>query len=108
MTWVTDQGRAVWLPPRCHAVLPGVGPGANVVVCVRGERGVRTTQIDLGDSDQAQQVVRQINESLGITARQERALLAGCLLGSTLLGGERGQPIAGDWGLDRAASRNVH
>lgn len=69
------------LPHCCHVVLPGLPAGGNVVVCVRGAHGVRMTNIDLGEWQAARRLVRAINESLGIDAAAEHAMLAGCLRG---------------------------
>lgn len=71
------------LPQRCHVVLPGLPAGGNVAVCVHGTRGVRMTSIDLGDTQAARRLVRAINDSLGIDAAAEHAMLAGCLVGWT-------------------------
>ena len=69
------------LPERCHVVLPGLPAGANIALCVLGETGVRLTLMNLGDTEEAQGLVRAFNASLGISTQAERALLAGCLLG---------------------------
>lgn len=69
------------LPERCHVVLPGLPAGANVALCILGETGVRLTLMNLGETEAAQGVVRAFNASLGISARAERAMLAGCMLG---------------------------
>lgn len=69
------------MPARCHVVLPGLPAGGNVALCVRGEAGVRMTQISVGETLAARQVVRAFNESLGIDGATEFAMLAGCMLG---------------------------
>jgi hypothetical protein len=69
------------LPERCHVVLPGLPAGANVALCILGEAGVRLTLMNLGETEEAQSLVRAFNASLGISAQAERAMLAGCLLG---------------------------
>lgn len=69
------------LPARCHVVLPELPAGENVGLCVRGESGVRKTSINVGEELHARGVVRAINESLGIDAAAEFAMLAGCMLG---------------------------
>jgi hypothetical protein len=75
--WDEDDG----LPTRCHVVLPGLPAGRNVAVCARGERGVRMTRLNLGDTVAARRIVRAFNDSLGIDAAAEHAMLAGCLIG---------------------------
>ncbi len=77
--WTAQDDRG--LPRRCHVVLPGLPAGGNVAVCVHGTRGVRMTRIDLGDTQAARRLVRAINDSLGIDAAAEHAMLAGCLVG---------------------------
>jgi len=52
-----------------------------VALCVRGAHGVRMTNIDLGAGQAARRLVRAINDSLGIDAAAEHAMLAGCLRG---------------------------
>lgn len=69
------------LPQQCHVVLPGLSAGSNIAVCVRGEQGVRITQLNFGDSVAARRIVAAFNVTLGIDADIERAMLAGCLLG---------------------------
>ena len=69
------------LPLRCHVVLPGLPAGANVAVCERGSHGVRITSIDLGGFSGARRLVRAINDSIGIDAAAEHAMLVGCLRG---------------------------
>lgn len=69
------------LPHRCHVVLPGLSAGANIAICVRGERGVRLTRMNLGDTREARAIVRAFNASLGIGVAAERVMLAGCLFG---------------------------
>lgn len=69
------------LPLRCHVVLPGMPAGANIAICVFGERGVRLTAINLGEAAEAQSIVRALNSGLGISEQAERAMLVGCLLG---------------------------
>ena len=76
-TWDEDDG----LPARCHVVLPGLPAGSNVAVGVRGECGVRMTRMNLGNTEAARRLVRAINDSLGIDAAAEYAMLAGCLIG---------------------------
>ena len=71
----------VGLPQRCHAVLPGLPAGANVVVCVRGEAGVRVTPLNLGGYAEAKRLISGLNRSLGIGESAERAMLIGCLFG---------------------------
>lgn len=70
-----------WLPERCHVVLPGLPAGGNVVVCVRGEIGVRVTPLNLGCYAEAKQVITGLNRSLSIGESAERAMLIGCLFG---------------------------
>ncbi len=70
-----------WLPERCHVVLPGLPQGGNVVVCVRGELGVRPTSLNLGCYAEAKRVISGLNRSLSIGERAERAMLVGCLFG---------------------------
>ena len=77
--WTSQDDRG--LPQRCHVVLPGLPAGDNVAVCVQGTCGVRMTSIDLGDTEAARRLVRSINDSLGIDAAAEHAMLAGCLVG---------------------------
>lgn len=77
--WIAQDDRG--LPRRCHVVLPGLPAGGNVAVCVHGTRGVRMTSIDLGDTQAARRLVRAINDSLGIDAAAEHAMLAGCIVG---------------------------
>lgn len=72
---------ACGLPLRCHVVLPGLPAGANVVVCERGTQGVRMTTLDLGDFSGARRMVRALNDSIGIDAAAEHAMLVGCLRG---------------------------
>jgi hypothetical protein len=69
------------LPERFHTVLPGLPAGRNVALCVRGESGMRLTALNLGSSNDASVIVRAFNASLGIDVEQEKAMLAGCLLG---------------------------
>lgn len=69
------------LPQRCHVVLPGLPAGGNVVVCVRGEIGVRVTPMDLGCYAEAKRVISGLNRSLSIGECVERAMLIGCLFG---------------------------
>ena len=69
------------LPQQCHVVLPGPAAGSNIAVCVRGEQGVRITQLNFGDSVAARRIVAAFNVTLEIDADIERAMLAGCLLG---------------------------
>ena len=69
------------LPLRCHVVLPGLPAGANVAVCERGSDGVRITSIDLGGFSTARRLVRALNDTLGIDAGAEHAMLVGCLRG---------------------------
>lgn len=69
------------LPLRCHVVLPGLPAGANVAVCERGASGVRITSIDLGGFSTARRLVRALNDTLGIDAAAEHAMLVGCLRG---------------------------
>jgi hypothetical protein len=69
------------LPLRCHVVLPGLPAGANVAVCERGSHGVRITSIDLGGFSTARRLVRALNDTLGIDAAAEHAMLVGCLRG---------------------------
>lgn len=71
----------VGLPQRCHAVLPGLPAGANVVVCVRGEAGVRVTPLNLGGYAEAKRAISGLNLSMGIGESAERAMLIGCLFG---------------------------
>jgi len=70
-----------WLPERCHVVLPGLPQGGNVVLCVRGELGVRPTSLNLGCYAEAKRVISELNRSLSIGERAERAMLVGCLFG---------------------------
>lgn len=69
------------LPERCHVVLPGLPQGGNVVVCVRGELGVRMTALNLGCYAEAKRVIGDLNRSLSIGEAAERAMLVGCLFG---------------------------
>ena len=69
------------LPWRCHVVLPELPAGANVAVCEHGTNGVRMTSIDLGAFPIARRLVRALNETLGIDAVAEHAMLVGCLRG---------------------------
>lgn len=69
------------LPRLCYAVLPGLPAGGNIAICVRGEEGVRLTRMEMGATQRARAIVRAFNESLGIGAAAERAMLAGCLFG---------------------------
>lgn len=69
------------LPLRCHVVLPGLPAGGNVAVCERGASGVRMTSIDLGGFSTARRLVRALNDTLGIDAAAEHAMLVGCLRG---------------------------
>jgi hypothetical protein len=78
---VTDR-----LPERCHVVLPGLPAGGNVVVCVRGEVGVRVTRLNFGCYPEARKVVRELNRSADIGVEAERAMLIGCLIGWEVLG----------------------
>lgn len=75
--WQDEGG----LPRCCHVVLPGLPAGGNVAVCVCGAHGVHMTNIDLGEWQAARRRVRAINDSLGIDAAAEHAMLAGCLRG---------------------------
>jgi hypothetical protein len=69
------------LPLRCHVVLPGLPAGGNVAVCERGTDGVCMTNIDLGGFSTARRLVRALNDTLGIDAAAEHAMLVGCLRG---------------------------
>ena len=75
--WQEEGG----LPPFGHVVVPGMPAGGNLAVCVRAAHGVRMTNIDLGDWQAARRLVCAINDSLGIDAAAEHAMLAGCLRG---------------------------
>jgi hypothetical protein len=77
---MSREGRA-GLPLRCHVVLPGLPAGANVAVCERGSDGVHITSIDLGGFSTARRLVRALNDTLGIDAAAEHAMLVGCLRG---------------------------
>lgn len=70
-----------WLPERCHVVLPGLPQGGNVVLCVRGELGVRVTALNLGCYAEAKRLISDLNRSLSIGEGAERAMLVGCLFG---------------------------
>jgi len=52
-----------------------------VAVCEHGTNGVRMTSIDLGAFPIARRLVRALNETLGIDAVAEHAMLVGCLRG---------------------------
>ena len=52
-----------------------------MAVCERGMPGVRMTTLDLGDFLGARRLVRAINDSIGIDAAAEHAMLVGCLRG---------------------------
>jgi hypothetical protein len=65
------------LPLRCHVVIPGLPAGGNVAVCERGASGVRMTSIDLGGFSTARRLVRALNDTLGIDAAAEHAMLVG-------------------------------
>lgn len=70
-----------WLPERCHVVLPGLPQGGNVVLCVKGELGVRVTALNLGGYAEAKRLISDLNRSLSIGEGAERAMLVGCLFG---------------------------
>lgn len=76
-----DEPGQKGLPARCHVVLPGLPAGENVGLCILGEAGVRPTRICIGNEAEARGIVRAINDSLGIDAAAEFAMLAGCMLG---------------------------
>ncbi len=81
MTGTFSREGPAGLPLRCHVVLPGLPAGANVAVCERGTQGVRMTSIDLGGFSTARRLVRALNDTLGIDAAAEHAMLVGCLRG---------------------------
>jgi len=81
MTGAIGRELLTRLPLRCHVVLPGLPAGANVAVCERGASGVRITSIDLGGFSTARRLVRALNDTLGIDAAAEHAMLVGCLRG---------------------------
>jgi hypothetical protein len=81
MTGAIDREVLARLPLRCHVVLPGLPAGANVAVCERGTSGVHITSIDLGGFSTARRLVRALNDTLGIDAAAEHAMLVGCLRG---------------------------
>lgn len=71
----------VALPAWCLLALPGLPAGANVVMCVQGEQGVRLTSLDFGSYVAARRTVRALNRSLDIDETAERSMLIGCLIG---------------------------
>ena len=81
MTGAIGRELLTRLPLRCHVVLPGLPAGANVAVCERGTSGVHITSIDLGGFSTARRLVRALNDTLGIDAAAEHAMLVGCLRG---------------------------
>ncbi len=81
MTGAIGREGLTGLPLRCHVVLPGLPAGANVAVCERSTNGVRMTSIDLGGFSTARRLVRALNDTLGIDAAAEHAMLVGCLRG---------------------------
>ena len=81
MTGASSGDEMAGLPLRCHVVLPGLPAGANVAVCERGTSNVRMTSIDRGGFSTARRLVRALNDTLGIDAAAEHAMLVGCLRG---------------------------
>ena len=81
MTGTSGRDEMAGLPLRCHVVLPGLPAGANVAICERGTNGVHMTSIDLGGFSTARRLVRALNDTLGIDAAAEHAMLVGCLRG---------------------------
>jgi hypothetical protein len=69
------------LPNACHVVLPGMPPGHNVGISVRGKKGALLTIPDFGDTHTARCMVRAFNMGRGIKAYHEHAMLVGSLLG---------------------------
>jgi hypothetical protein len=69
------------LPDTCPIVLPGMPPGRNVAISVRGMKGVALTELDFGDTRMARRIVRIFNMGRGIRAYYEHAMLVGALLG---------------------------
>jgi hypothetical protein len=69
------------LPVRCHVVVPGMPPGRNIAVVVRGVPGVRFTGLDFGSSPTAHVLVRALNVASGVSAAAGRLMLAGAMLG---------------------------
>ena len=53
----------------------------NVVLCVKGELGVRVTALNLGGYAEAKRLISDLNRSLSIGEGAERAMLVGCLFG---------------------------
>ena len=99
MTGASSGDEMAGLPLRCHVVLPGLPAGANVAVCERGNHGVRITSIDLGGFSTARRLVRALNDTLGIDAAAEHAMLVGCLRGWSREVAGLDLPRAAAWGF---------
>ena len=81
MTGTSGRDKMAGLPLRCHVVLPVLPAGANVAICERGTNGVHMTSIELGGFSTARRLVRALNDTLGIDAAAEHAMLVGFLRG---------------------------
>jgi hypothetical protein len=71
------------LPKFCYTVVPSANPGSRICIVQRGESGCYCTDLDgraLTLKD-VEQVVRKLNEQLGITEAQEIAMASGCMFG---------------------------
>lgn len=66
---------------RCFVFLPSQPRGRNVAVCERGRIGVQVTRVDLGETDQARQAVRELNASLGVSPAAQREMVSCALHG---------------------------
>lgn len=71
------------LPELCYIKVPGNEPGRRIGVVKRGERGYHLTDFDNGkvSQDVVEEVIREMNEALGISHEQETAMLVGSMFG---------------------------
>jgi hypothetical protein len=71
------------LPKYCYTVVPSANPGSRICIVQLGESGCYCTDLD-GQAltlKDVEQVVRKLNEQLGITEAQEIAMASGSMFG---------------------------
>ena len=66
------------LPEQCYAVLPGSN---EIIVVQKGESGYYKTNMFSNDRLEAQKIVDEYNDKLGVTKAQAEAMVAGSMFG---------------------------
>lgn len=74
----TYESISIPLPDKCYSTLPSSG---DIIVINKDENGFRPYTHQFGDRDRNREMCNQMNKNLGVSKRQEAAMLAGSMYG---------------------------